>query len=88
MVLKVGVISRHRPMSEQLVCTPNGMSLSFRGHQNNAVLKLKTSVNAGMTKLVNSGAGMDLTGGERCEGKKRRVYQETRHIVSIFMSLP
>ncbi len=56
MALKVGVICRHRPMSEQLACTPNGTSLSFRGHQNNAVLQVKMSVNVGMAKLVNLGA--------------------------------
>ncbi len=50
MALTVGVICRHRPMPEQLACTPNGTSLSFRGHQNNAVLQVKMSVNAGMAK--------------------------------------
>ncbi len=58
-------------MSEQLACTPNGTSLSFRGHQNNAVLQVKTNVNAGMEKLVNLGAGMDQVSGERCEGVKK-----------------
>ncbi len=76
MALKVGVICRHRPMSEQLSCTPNG----FRGHQNNVVLQVKTSVNAGMAKLVNVGAGMHLARGKRCEDVKNgRLYQETRH---------
>ncbi len=60
MALNVGVICRHRPMSEQLACTSNGTSLSFRGHQNNAVLQVKTCVNAGMAKLGNLGAGMHL----------------------------
>ncbi len=69
--LKVVVICRHGPMSEQLACTPNGTPLSFRGHQNNAVLQVKTSINAGMAKLVNLGAGMDLAMGERCEGVKK-----------------
>ncbi len=71
MALKVGVICRHRPMSEQLACTPDGTSLSFRGYQNNAVLQVKTCVNTGMAKLLNLGAGMDLTRGERCEGVKK-----------------
>ncbi len=57
-------------MPEQLAYTPNGTSLSFRGHQNNAVLQVKTSVNADMAKFVNLGAGMDLARGERCEGVK------------------
>ncbi len=68
MALKVGVICRHRPMSEQVACTPNGTSLSFRGHQNNAVLQVKMSVNVGMAKLVNLGAEMHLARGERYEG--------------------
>ncbi len=71
MVLKVGVICRHMPMPEQLAYTPKGTSLSFRGHQNNAVLQVKMSVNAGMAKLVNLDAGMDLAKGERCEGVKK-----------------
>ncbi len=58
-------------MSEQLAYTPNGTSLSFRGHKNNAVLQVKMSVNAGMAKLVNLGAGMDLVRSERCEGVKK-----------------
>ncbi len=29
------------------------------------------SVNVGMAKLVNLGAGMNLAGGERCEGVKK-----------------
>ncbi len=53
MALKVGVICRDRPMPEQLVCTANCTSLSFRGHQNNAILQVKTGVNVGMAKLVN-----------------------------------
>ncbi len=62
--LKVGVICSHRPMSEQLACTPNG-------HQNNAVLQVKMSVNAGMAKLANLGTGVHLARGERCEGVKK-----------------
>ncbi len=54
-----------------MVCTPNGTPLSFRGHQNNAVLQVKTSINAGMAKLVNLGVGMDRARGERCEGVKK-----------------
>ncbi len=75
MALKVGVICRHRPMSEQLACTSNCTSLNFRGHQNNAVLQAKTCVNAGMAKLVNLGAGrgQDLARGERCEGVKKEI---------------
>ncbi len=71
MALKVGVICRHRLMPEQLTCMPNCTSLSFPGHQNYAILQVKTSVNAGMTKLVNLCAGMDLSRGERCEGVKK-----------------
>ncbi len=67
MALKVDVTCRHRPMSEQLACTPNGTFLSFRGHQNNAVLHVKMSVNADMAKLVNLGAGMDLARGEKVD---------------------
>ncbi len=58
-------------MSEQLECTPNGTFLSFRGHQNNAVLQVKMSLNAGIAKLVNLGAGMHLARGERREGVKK-----------------
>ncbi len=65
MALKGGVICRHRLMPEQLACMPKCTSLSFRGHQNNAILQVKTSVNAGMAKLVNFCAGMDLARGER-----------------------
>ncbi len=71
MTLKGGVICRPRLMPEQLTCMPNYTSLSFRGHQNNAILQVKTSVNAGMAKLVNFGAGTDLARGERCEGVKK-----------------
>ncbi len=71
MALKVGVICRHRPMPEQLASTANCTSLSFRCHHNNAVLQVKTRVNAGMAKLVNLGAGMDLARDERCEGVKK-----------------
>ncbi len=41
------------------------------------------SVNAGMAKLVNLGAGMDLARGERCEGVKKEgciKKQDTRLI--------
>ncbi len=53
---------------------------SFRGHQNNAALQVKTCVNAGMAKLVNLGAGLDLARGERCEDVKKGCIkkQETR----------
>ncbi len=71
MALNVDGICRHRPISEQMAYMPNGTSLSFRGHQNNAILQVKMSVNAGMAKLVNLGAGMDLARGERCEGVKK-----------------
>ncbi len=67
----LNAIVLNTPMSEQLACTPNGTSLSFRGHQNNAALQVKTSVNAGMAKLVNCGVGMDLARGKRCEGVKK-----------------
>ncbi len=73
MALKVDVICGHRPMPEQLASTANCTSLSFRCHHNNAVLQVKTCVNAGMAKLVNLGAGMDLARGERCEGVKKEV---------------
>ncbi len=64
MALKVDVIGRYRPMPEQLACTPYCTSLSFRGHQTNAILQVRTSVNVGMAKLANFGAGMDLTRGD------------------------
>ncbi len=54
-------------MPEHLVCRPNSTSLSFRGHQNNAIFYVKTGVNAGMAKLVNLGAGMDLARGEKVD---------------------
>ncbi len=79
MALKVGVICRHRLMREQLTCMPNCTSLSFRGHQNSAIFQVKASVNAGMVKLVNLCAGMDLARGDRCEGVKKRLHQETKH---------
>ncbi len=71
MALKVGVICLHRLMREQLTCMPNCTPLSFRGHQNSAILQIKASLNAGMAKLVNLYAGMDLARGERCEGVKK-----------------
>ncbi len=44
------------------------------------ILQVNMSVNVGMAKLVNLGAGMDLARVERCRGvKKRRLYEETRH---------
>ncbi len=48
-------------------------SLTFQGHNNNAVLQVKISVIVGMAILVNLGAGMDLARGERFEGVKKRV---------------
>ncbi len=48
-------------------------SLTFRGHNNNAVLQVKTSVTVDMAILVNLGAGMDLARSERFEGVKKRV---------------
>ncbi len=48
-------------------------SLTFRGHNNNAVLEVKTSVTVAMAILVNLGSGMDLVRGERFEGVKKRV---------------
>ncbi len=71
MALKVGVLCRHRLMRDQLTCMPNCTPLSFRGHQNSAILQVKASVNAGMVKLVNLCTGMDLARGERCEGVKK-----------------
>ncbi len=71
MALPVAVICRHRPMSEQLACTPNCTSLSFRGHQTNVIMHAKTNVNVGMAKVVNLGAGMKLARVERCEGVKK-----------------
>ncbi len=68
MALKVGV-----------TCMPNCTPLSFRGHQNSAILQVKASVHAGMVKLVNLCAGMDLARAERCEGVKKRLHQETKH---------
>ncbi len=76
MAFKVGVICHHRPMPEQLTGTPNFASLSFRGQKNNAILQVKTSVNAGMVKLVNLCAGIDLARGERCEGVKKGCIKE------------
>ncbi len=71
MALKVGVICRQRPMPEQLACTLNCTLLSFRGHQNNAILQAMTGVNVGMAKLVSLGAGVDQTRVERCQGVKK-----------------
>ncbi len=79
MALKDGVIYRHRLMPEQLTCMPNCRPLSFRSHQNSAILQVKASVNAGMDKLVNLCAGMDLARVERCEGVRKRLHQETKH---------
>ncbi len=45
--------------------------LKLSRSQNNAVLQVKACVNAGIAKLVNLGAGMDLARGERCEGVKK-----------------
>ncbi len=58
-------------------------SLTFRGHNNNAVLQVKTSVIKDMAILVNLGAGMDLARGERFEGVKERVYQETTNCSDV-----
>ncbi len=52
-------------------------SLTFRGHNNNAVLQVKTSVPVAMAILVNLGAGMDLARDERFEGVKKRVLSKT-----------
>ncbi len=84
--LKVGVICRHRPMPEQLASTAHCTSFSFRSHHNNAVLQVKTCVNAGVAKLVNVGAGRDLARGERCEGVKK-VVSRNKKLVSTFMAL-
>ncbi len=69
MAFKVGVICKH--MSAHLAYAPNGSLESFRGHQNNAVLQVKMSVNVGMAKLVNLGTEIHLARGERCEGVKK-----------------
>ncbi len=45
------------------------------------------SVNGGMAKLVNLGAGMHLARGERIEGVKKKVVSRYKTLVSIFMSL-
>ncbi len=82
MAFKVSVICIHRPMSEQLAYTINGTSLSFQGHQNNAILQVKTSVNVGMARLVNLGAEMDLERGEQCE---KKVVSKNKTLVFIFM---
>ncbi len=60
MALNVGVICRHRPMPEQLACTENCTSFSFRGTKNNAILQVKTSVNVGMAIVVNIIIGGDF----------------------------
>ncbi len=64
MALKVGLICRHRPMPEQQARMPNCTSLNFRGRYTNVKLQVRTSVNVGMAKLVNLGAGMDMTRGD------------------------
>ncbi len=79
MFLKVGVM----PMPQQLTCMPNSTPLSFPGHKNNAILQVKTSVNACMAKLVNLGAGMNLPRGERCEGMKKKVASRNKTLVLI-----
>ncbi len=83
MALKVSVICRHRPMFEQLACTVNRTLLSFQGHQGNAILQAKTSVNVGMATLVNLGTEMDLATGEPCE---KKVVSRNKTLVFIFMS--
>ncbi len=65
-------------MPEQLACTPNCTSLSFPGHQTNAILQVRTSVNAGMAKLVNLGAEMDLPrGGLECAANNENMLADT-----------
>ncbi len=76
MTLKFSVIYRQRHTPEQLACLPNATSLSFRRPQNNAVLQVKTSANAGMPTLMDLGADMDLERGEQCKGVKRELCQE------------
>ncbi len=60
-------------------------TLSFWDHQNNAVLQVKTSANAGMAILVTLDAEIDLARGESFEGvKKSGFYQETKHSSDVF----
>ncbi len=60
----------------ELVRTNNGASLC---HQVNAVLRVKTGVNADMVTLMNLGAGGGLARGEQCEDiKKRDVTRKKR----------
>ncbi len=56
-------------------------------HQNNAILQVEVSVNVGMAKLVNMGAGMDLVRSERRDGVKKKAVPRNKTLVSIFMSL-
>ncbi len=52
--------------------------LSFRGHQNNAVLQVKISANC------KCGAGMDLARGDRFEGVKKEGFIRKRNIRLMF----
>ncbi len=54
------------------------MSLSFRGHQNNAVLQVKISA------IVNLGAGIGLARGDRFEGVKKEGFIKKRNIRLMF----
>ncbi len=60
------------------------MSRSFRGHQNNAVLQVKTSTNASMVIFVSMGAGMDLARGERFEDVKKVGFIKKQNIRWMF----
>ncbi len=74
MALKFGLICRHRPMPEQLARMPNCTSLNVLGHQTHLILQVRTSVNVGMAKLVNLGAGIDLTRGDlECAGNNANM---------------
>ncbi len=59
-------------------------SLTFRGHNDNAVLQVKTSVPVAMAILVNLGAGMDLARGERFEGVLEGFIKKQQILLKFF----
>ncbi len=67
-------LERWRDMPPSAHARTVDTSLTFRGHNNNAVLQVKTSVTVGMAILANFGAGMDVARGEVFKGVKKEGF--------------
>ncbi len=89
MALKVGVICRHGPCPNSWRARQTARRKARRGHQNNAILQVKMSVNVGMAKLVNVGAGIDLARSERLKKEGCTEKQNTRlyfHVTNMIIA--